>query len=155
MTACRTSCGEATVSFKHIERLFPFGHFRDSVRAILLLLLLFSTDVRPSPLDYFSCRAFTQTSKIDHISACSMRNTMEVQTGPLTQKRILSVPCPVCRAKPKEKCTLTTGHPSDKTHLDRGLAAAKAPPPASSVRAALRSVRTLTGHGLRVLFHHK
>jgi hypothetical protein len=84
-----------------------------------------------------------------------MLNTKKVQTGPPTQRRILSVPCPVCRAKPKETCTLTTGHPSDKTHLDRSLAAAKAPPPESSVRAALRSVRTLSGHGLRALFHHK
>jgi hypothetical protein len=80
---------------------------------------------------------------------------MEVQTGTLTKRRILSVPCPVCRAKPKEKCTLSTGHPSDKTHLDRGLAAAKAPPPEGSVLAALRSLGTLTGHGLRALFHHK
>jgi hypothetical protein len=111
--------------------------------------------MRPSPLDFLSYRAFAQESKIDHIYACPMGNTMEVQTGPLTQRRILSVPCPVCRAKPKEKCTLTTGHPSDKTHLDRSVAAAKAPPPESSVRAALRSLRTLTGHGLRVLFHHK
>jgi hypothetical protein len=84
-----------------------------------------------------------------------MLNTIEVQTRPLSQRRILSVPCPVCRAKPKEKCTLTTGHPSDKTHLDRSLAAAKAPPPESSVITALRSLGTLTGHGLRALFHHK
>lgn len=80
---------------------------------------------------------------------------MEVVTKPLTQRRILSVPCPVCRAKPKEKCTLTTGHPSDKTHLDRAAAAAKAPPPENSAVAALRALRTLTGHGLRALFHHK
>ena len=63
--------------------------------------------------------------------------------------------CPVCRAKPKEKCTLTTGHPSDKTHLDRGLAAAKAPRPEGSVHAALRSLSALTSRGLSALFQRK
>ena len=65
------------------------------------------------------------------------------------------MPCPVCRAKPKEKCTLTTGHPSDKTHLDRGLAAAKAPRPEMIGQASLRSLVAITSRGLRVLFHHK
>ncbi len=65
------------------------------------------------------------------------------------------MPCPVCRAKPKEKCTLTTGHPSNKTHLDRGLAAAKAPRPESSGHVALRILRAMTSRGLRVLFQHK
>jgi len=65
------------------------------------------------------------------------------------------VPCPVCRAKPKEKCTLMTGHPSNKTHLARGLAAAKAPRPESSGHAALRFLRTVTSRGLRGLFHHQ
>jgi len=76
---------------------------------------------------------------------------MNVETGKLTQKRILSVRCPVCRAKPKEKCTLTTGHPSGKTHLDRGLAAAKAPRPESLSQAAVRSIRTIASRGLRIL----
>jgi hypothetical protein len=80
---------------------------------------------------------------------------MNVEIGKLSRKRILSVPCPVCRAKPKEKCTLTTGHPSDKTHLDRGLAAAKAPRPESLSHAALRSMMTITSRGLRILFQHK
>jgi hypothetical protein len=84
-----------------------------------------------------------------------MLNTVSVEVGQLTQRRILSVACPVCRAKPKEKCTLTTGHPSNKTHLDRGLAAAKAPRPESYSHAALRFLRALTSRGLRVLFQHK
>ncbi len=33
----------------------------------------------------------------------------------------------VCRAKPGEKCLMSTRHPSDKPHLDRGLAVSKAP----------------------------
>lgn len=78
-----------------------------------------------------------------------------VGTVPLSQKRILSVPCPVCRAKPREKCTMTTGHPSNKTHLDRGLAAAKLARPERSVTAMFRSVRALTALGFRALFHHK
>jgi hypothetical protein len=45
-----------------------------------------------------------------------------------------------------------TGHPSNKTHLARGLAAAKAPE--SSGNAALRFVWTVS-RGLRVLFQHK
>ena len=65
------------------------------------------------------------------------------------------MPCPVCRAKPKEKCTLMTGHPSNKTHLARGLAAVKALPPENSGNAALRFLWTATSRGLRVLFQHK
>ena len=84
-----------------------------------------------------------------------MLNTKDVETGQLSQRRILSVPCPVCRAKPKEKCTLTTGHPSKKTHLDRAVAAAKAPAPDSPGYAALRFLWMLPGRSLRVLFHHK
>jgi len=80
---------------------------------------------------------------------------MGVEIGKVSQKRILSVPCPVCRAKPKERCTLTTGKPSEKTHLDRGLAAAKAPPPENLVHAALRSLKDITSRGMRVLFQHK
>jgi hypothetical protein len=45
-----------------------------------------------------------------------------------------------------------TGHPSDKTHLARGLAAAKVP--ASSGNAALRFLSTLS-RGLHGLFQHK
>jgi hypothetical protein len=78
-----------------------------------------------------------------------------VGTRPLTERQILSVRCPVCRAKPKEKCTLSTGHPSNKTHLARGQAAANAPPPESSGHAALRFLRTVTTRGLRVLFQQK
>ena len=78
-------------------------------------------------------------------------NTKKVEVGQLSQKRILSVRCPVCRAQPKEKCTLTTGHPSNKTHLDRSRAAAKAPRPEGAGRAALRSL----SRGLRGLFHKK
>ena len=65
------------------------------------------------------------------------------------------MPCPVCRSKPGEKCALMTGHPSNKTHLARGRAAAKAPRPESLGYAALRFLRTLTSRGLRVLFQHK
>jgi hypothetical protein len=84
-----------------------------------------------------------------------MRNTASMEIGQLSKRRILSVSCPVCRAKPREKCTLTTGHPSDKTHLDRGRAAAKAHPPANIVYKALKSLQALTGRSFRGLFHHK
>jgi len=68
-------------------------------------------------------------------------DTVEVGTPQLTLKRILSVRCPVCRAKPKEQCTFTTGHPSVKTHTKRAVAATNAPPAESSGQAALRSLR--------------
>jgi hypothetical protein len=84
-----------------------------------------------------------------------MLNTAGVKTGQLPLKRILSVQCPVCRAKPKEQCTLTTGHPSIKTHVDRAVAAANAPRPENSVPAALRSLRTLAASGFRAVFHPK
>jgi hypothetical protein len=81
-----------------------------------------------------------------------MLNTVGVKTDQLTLKQILSVRCPVCRAKAKERCTLTTGHPSIKTHADRAVAAAKAPRPESSVPAALRSLAALASSGFRVVF---
>jgi hypothetical protein len=82
-------------------------------------------------------------------------NAVGVKTGQLSLKRILSVRCPVCRAKPKEQCTLTTGHPSIKTHAERAVAAAKAPCPESFVPAALRSLRALAASGFRAVFHSK
>lgn len=75
-----------------------------------------------------------------------------VKPEELTLRHILSVRCPMCRAKPKERCTLTTGHPSEKTHLARGLAAAKVAPPDSPPRAALRMLTKAADRGLRSLF---
>jgi len=82
-------------------------------------------------------------------------NTGEVKTPQLSLNRILSVRCPVCRAKPKEQCTFTTGHPSVKTHIKRALAAAKASPSESSGQAALRSLRGFATSGFRALFRPK
>ena len=82
-------------------------------------------------------------------------NTVEVKTGQLTLKRILSVRCPVCRAKPKEQCTFTTGHPSVKTHIKRAVAATKASRSESSGQAALRSLRGFATRGFRALFRAK
>lgn len=84
-----------------------------------------------------------------------MSNTIELNSDALTLRHILSVRCPICRAKPKEQCTLTTGHPSAKTHSARQLAAAKVPCPENSGLAALRTLKSATGRGLRVLFQHK
>jgi hypothetical protein len=84
-----------------------------------------------------------------------MLNNIGVKPEKLALGRILSVRCPMCGAKPKEKCTLSTGHPSTKTHLDRELAAAKVSRPENSGLAALRMLKTITSRGLRVLFQHK
>ena len=78
-----------------------------------------------------------------------------MKAGQLTLKRILSVQCPVCRAKPREQCTLTTGHPSIKTHAKREAAAAKAPRPENSGQAALRSLQAFATSGFRALFRPK
>ncbi|MGB6481384.1 MAG: hypothetical protein WBF15_20015 [Candidatus Sulfotelmatobacter sp.] len=82
-------------------------------------------------------------------------NNTSVEVAKLTVRHILSVRCPMCRAKPKEPCTLSTGHPSAKTHLARGLAAAKVPPPANFGQAALLFLKSITGRGYRALFHQK
>ena len=84
-----------------------------------------------------------------------MLNNMVVTAQKPTLRQILSVACPRCGAKPKEKCTLSTGHPSVKTHLDRDVAAGKAPPPETSSKSALRLLKGITSRGLRVLFQHK
>jgi hypothetical protein len=83
-----------------------------------------------------------------------MLNNVDVQPEKLTQRQILSVRCPMCRALPKERCTLSTGHPSAKTHLARSAAAAKAPPSENAGQAILRILRNAAS-GLRVLFQHK
>jgi hypothetical protein len=80
---------------------------------------------------------------------------MKVVEREPTVRQILSVRCPTCRAQPKEKCTLTTGHPCVKTHLARALAAAKAPPAENSGQAALRTLKTFTTRGFRALFQNK
>jgi hypothetical protein len=80
-----------------------------------------------------------------------MLNNSEVQPETLTQRQILAVRCPMCRALPKERCTLSTGHPSAKTHIARSVAAAKASPPENSVQAILRILK----NGVSRLFQHK
>jgi len=82
-----------------------------------------------------------------------MLNNVGVEPEKLTLRQILSVRCPMCGAKPKAKCTLSTGHPSTKTHLARGLAAAKVSRPESSGQAVLRILKAITSRGLRVLQH--
>jgi hypothetical protein len=84
-----------------------------------------------------------------------MLNNIVVKPQKLGLGHILSVRCPMCGAKPKEKCTLSTGHPSTKTHLDREVAAAKVSRPESSGQSALRMLKAVTSRGLRVLFQHK
>lgn len=66
---------------------------------------------------------------------------------------MLSVNCPVCGAKPKERCKLSTGKPCVKTHLDRSLAAAKAGQPDNFLQSALRILKTTTSRGFQILFH--
>ena len=62
-----------------------------------------------------------------------MMNTTEVQTGPLTTRQILSVKCPVCRAKPRENHVRarrrTSGEPVSVSstrgpHSSRGIVGA-------------------------------
>jgi hypothetical protein len=84
-----------------------------------------------------------------------MLNNTVVEPKKLSLRHIMSVRCPMCRAKPKEQCTLSTGHPSAKTHLARGLAAAKVSPPENSGQAALRFLKSITGRGFRAIFQHK
>jgi hypothetical protein len=84
-----------------------------------------------------------------------MLNNIAVTSEKPTLKHILSVRCPMCGAKPKQKCTFSTGHPSDKTHRNRDLAAAKISHPESSGLAVWRSLKGATSRGLRVLFQHK
>jgi hypothetical protein len=84
-----------------------------------------------------------------------MLDTIVVKPGKLTLKQILSVRCPMCGAKPKARCTASTGHPSAKTHLDRDLAAAKYARPESSGDAMVRILKALTSRGLRILTQHK
>jgi hypothetical protein len=62
------------------------------------------------------------------------------------------VRCPICGALPTAKCTLSTGHPSLKTHSARELAATKAPASGHSGFAPLRMLRAVTTGGIRVLF---
>ncbi len=84
-----------------------------------------------------------------------MLNTIRVNPEKLTLAHILSVRCPMCGAKPKEKCTLSTGHPSTKTHLSREVAAAKVSRPENSIQATLRILKAVTSRGLGILFQHK
>jgi hypothetical protein len=85
----------------------------------------------------------------------AMLNNIRVKPEKLTLGHILSVRCPRCGAKAREKCTLSTGHPSTKTHLDREAAAAKVAAPENPGQAALRILKAVTSRGLRVLFQHK
>jgi hypothetical protein len=78
-----------------------------------------------------------------------MLNNTGVESEKLPLRHILSVRCPVCRAKPKEKCTLSTGHPCVKTHHARSAAAAEAGSPGNFVEAALRILKAAAGRSQR------
>jgi hypothetical protein len=84
-----------------------------------------------------------------------MKKKIELETGKLSARHILSVRCPMCRAKPKEQCTLTTGHPSEKTHLVREQAAAKARPPDNSGQTAMRMIKKAAARSFSALFPGK
>jgi hypothetical protein len=80
---------------------------------------------------------------------------VEVEAETLTLRHILSVPCPMCRAKVNQQCTLTTGHPSIKTHLVRTTAAAKVPAPENFGQVSLRVMKKVTRLSFSSLFKHK
>lgn len=73
----------------------------------------------------------------------------------LSLRQILSVRCPMCGAAPKQKCALSTGHPSSKTHLDRELAAAKGSCSEENAGQAIVRILKAATSGLRVLFQQK
>jgi hypothetical protein len=58
----------------------------------------------------------------------------------------------MCTAKPREKCVLSTGKPSLKTHHDRTLAAMKVCGPENIGQAGMRIVKEAT-RGFRIFFH--
>jgi hypothetical protein len=84
-----------------------------------------------------------------------MLNNIAVKPEQLSLRHRLSVACPRCGAQPKKKCMMSTGHPSNKTHLNRDLAAAKVGPPENFGLAFLRMLKLATSRGLRTLFQHK
>jgi len=43
----------------------------------------------------------------------------------VTEKKVLSIRCPTCGARPGEKCELSTGLPRTDPHRDRRLAASE------------------------------
>jgi hypothetical protein len=61
----------------------------------------------------------------------------------------------MCGAAPKQKCALSTGHPSSKTHLDRELAAAKGSRSEENAGQAIVRILKAATSGLRVLFQQK
>jgi len=73
----------------------------------------------------------------------------------LTPRQVLAVRCPVCLAKPREKCTLSTGKPCLKTHLERRLFAAKMSRSENLGQATVRVVREATSRTFDLLFHHR
>lgn len=73
----------------------------------------------------------------------------------LTPRQVLAVRCPVCLAQPREKCTLSTGKPCLKTHLDRQLFAAKMSRSENFGQAAVRVVKNATSRTLDLFFHHR
>jgi hypothetical protein len=84
-----------------------------------------------------------------------MLNNIAVKPEQLSLGQILSTPCPKCGASAKQKCKLSTGHPSLKTHLDRDLAAAKISRPENSGQAILRALVAFTSRRFRFLFQPK
>lgn len=73
----------------------------------------------------------------------------------LTPRQILTVRCPVCLARPREQCTLSTGKPYLKTHLERRLLAVKMACSENFGQAAFRIVREATSRTFDLLFHHR
>ena len=94
-------------------------------------------------------------SKIDQRARPRCRIISDVKPEKRSLGQILSVRCPMCGAKPKERCKLSTGHPSEKTHFDRELAAAKVSRPEGFSLTVLRSLKAWMGRGFRVLFSQK
>jgi hypothetical protein len=75
-----------------------------------------------------------------------------MKTPKLPLKHILSVRCPMCGAPPKERCKLSSGHPSFQTHFDREKAAHRVAPPENFGEASLRMMWASIRRGLRSLF---
>jgi hypothetical protein len=59
--------------------------------------------------------------RIDQLLPCMRLNMMFMKK--VSEKKVLSIRCPTCGAKPGEKCELSTGLPRTDPHRDRRLAA--------------------------------
>ena len=106
----------------YIERTADFWVLRPLVACYLICVIFDQVAGTTAKCDPIRPRPSVRSSLV-RIDRFPLKYPAQYVVMKVSEKKVLSIRCPTCGAKPGEKCELSTGLPRTDPHRDRRLAA--------------------------------